>query len=201
MNLILNRLATPLTLGLFAVSTISGVALFLHVGQGYFHAMHEWLSIVLLAPFVLHVWKNWNPLVIYARRGALLWPVLASVAIAVPFAWPALSGKQQGGSCGVTLQAGCLLAKRDKLRGIELARRPEELSPSVSPCRQIGVGQHRGKHPLCLRALRKLAQPAPRPAPPRGGVHVGSGVPLTHHEVTGVISATEGRMQIAQSRR
>ena len=98
MNLILNRLATPLTLGLFAVSTISGVALFLHVGQGYFHAMHEWLSIVLLAPFVLHVWKNWNPLVIYARRGALLWPVLASVAIAVPFAWPALSGKQQGGS-------------------------------------------------------------------------------------------------------
>ncbi|MCB1541971.1 MAG: DUF4405 domain-containing protein [Rhodoblastus sp.] len=104
MNAILNRLATPLTLGLFAISTISGVALFLHVGQGYFHAMHEWLSIVLLAPFVLHVWKNWNPLVIYARRGALLWPVLASVAIAVPFAWPALSGKQQGGSPAIPMR-------------------------------------------------------------------------------------------------
>lgn len=104
MNTLLNRLATPLTLGLFAISTISGVALFLHLAQGYFHAMHEWLSMVLLVPFVLHVWKNWNPLVIYAKRGALWLPVLASVAIAIPFAWPALTGKQQGGSPGIPMR-------------------------------------------------------------------------------------------------
>ncbi len=99
-NTLLNRLATPFTLALFAISTISGVALFLHMGQGYFHAMHEWLSIVLLAPVALHVWKNWNPIVIYARRGALLWPTLASVVIAVPFVWHALSGNPLGGSPG-----------------------------------------------------------------------------------------------------
>lgn len=104
MNSLLNRLATPLTLGLFAISTISGIALFLHVGQGYFHEMHEWLSMVLLVPFVLHVWKNWNPLVMYAKRGALLWPVLASVVIAIPFAWPALTGKQQGGSPAIPMR-------------------------------------------------------------------------------------------------
>lgn len=98
MNVLLNRLATPFTLALFAISTISGVALFLHVGQSYFHAMHEWLSILLLAPVALHVWKNWNPLVIYTKRGALLWPVIVSVAVAIPFAWPAIAGKQQGGS-------------------------------------------------------------------------------------------------------
>ncbi len=104
MNLFLNRLATPLTLGLFAVSTISGVALFLHVGQGYFHEMHEWLSMLLLLPFVLHVWKNWNPLVLYAKRGVLWLPVIASLVIAVPFAWPALSGKQQGGSPAIPMR-------------------------------------------------------------------------------------------------
>lgn len=101
MNAFFNRYATPLTLGLFAVSTVSGVALFLHVGQGYFHTMHEWLSLLLLVPFALHVWKNWNPMVVYWRRGALLIPVLASVAVAVPFAWLGHAGVQQGVSPAV----------------------------------------------------------------------------------------------------
>ena len=39
----LNRYATPLTLGLFAVSALSGVALFFHLAPGAFHGMHEWL--------------------------------------------------------------------------------------------------------------------------------------------------------------
>jgi hypothetical protein len=101
MNAFLNRYATPLTLGLFAVSTVSGVALFLHVGQSYFHVMHEWLSIVLLVPFVLHVWKNWSPMVLYWRRGAFLTPVLASLAAAVLFAWLGHAGVQQGVSPAV----------------------------------------------------------------------------------------------------
>lgn len=55
---IANRYATPLTTGLFAVSAISGVALFFHLGSAYFHGMHEWLSMALLIPFGVHVWKN-----------------------------------------------------------------------------------------------------------------------------------------------
>lgn len=98
MSPLLNRLATPWTLALFVISTISGVALFLHMGQGYFHAMHEWLSMLLLAPVALHVWKNWNPIVLYARRGALLWPALASLVIAGPFVWHALAGNPLGAS-------------------------------------------------------------------------------------------------------
>jgi hypothetical protein len=89
---LLNRYSTPLTLGLFAVSTVSGVALFFHLSSGLFHAMHEWLSMVLLVPFGLHVWKNWNPLVGYLRRGALVWPVLACMAVAVPFAARSMMG-------------------------------------------------------------------------------------------------------------
>ncbi len=92
----LHKYATPLTVALFAASAISGVSLFLHVGQSAFHEMHEWLSIALLLPFALHLWKNWGALVGYARRGALLLPVLGVVAVAVLFAVPALLGSGSG---------------------------------------------------------------------------------------------------------
>ena len=53
MPAILNRYATPLITGLFLVSMISGIALFFHWGSAWFHGMHEWLSMVLIVPFVL----------------------------------------------------------------------------------------------------------------------------------------------------
>ncbi|BCW90516.1 hypothetical protein sos41_36860 [Alphaproteobacteria bacterium SO-S41] len=97
MRRFLNRYGTPLTVGLFAVSAISGIALFFHWGSALFHGMHEWLSMVLLAPFAIHLWKNWRPLVVYARRGTLLIPILLSVLIAAPFAVMAMQGGGGGG--------------------------------------------------------------------------------------------------------
>jgi hypothetical protein len=96
LNTIINRFATPLTTGFFAVSTISGIALFFHWAPGAFHAMHEWLSIVLLAPFAFHVWKNWNALLGYARRKALLVPLAISLLAAVPFAVTGMTGSGGG---------------------------------------------------------------------------------------------------------
>lgn len=91
-----SRFATPLTSALFLVSAISGVALFFHLASPVFHSMHEWLSLVLLAPFVLHVWKNWKALIGYGRRGTLLMPLLAAFVVAVPFAWSGLTGPVRG---------------------------------------------------------------------------------------------------------
>lgn len=93
----LARYATPLTTGLFAVSAISGIALFFHWAPAAFHGMHEWLSIALLLPFGLHLWKNWPALAAYVRRGTLTVPLALSVAVAVPFAVPAMIN---GGSVG-----------------------------------------------------------------------------------------------------
>jgi len=72
------------------------VALFFPLSPPVFHAMHEWLSMVLLLPFAIHVWKNWRPLVGYVQRGTLLVPVIASVVIAAPFAAMALTGQSGG---------------------------------------------------------------------------------------------------------
>lgn len=92
MKSFLNRYATPLTTGLFAVSVISGIALFFHWHPSAFHGMHEWLSMVLLLPFAVHLWKNWPALKAYIRRRTMILPVALSLLLALPFAAPALTG-------------------------------------------------------------------------------------------------------------
>lgn len=101
---LINRYATPLTTGFFLVSLISGVALFFHWAPGLFHGMHEWLSMVLLVPFALHLWKNWGPLMGYIKRKTLFVPLLLSVLVAVPFAVSSTGGKQGGNPAFAALQ-------------------------------------------------------------------------------------------------
>ena len=91
----MHRYGTPLTAGLFVVSAVSGIALFFHWAPRSFHAMHEWLSMLLLAPFVLHLWKNWKPLAAYAKRKTLFVPLALSLVAAVPFA--VMAGKGRAG--------------------------------------------------------------------------------------------------------
>lgn len=97
MKAIINRFATPFITGLFVISAVSGVALFFHWAPGAFHGMHEWLSLLLLLPFVLHVWKNWVPLVGYVKRRMLLVPLAICLLVAAPFA---AAGLMQGGGGG-----------------------------------------------------------------------------------------------------
>ena len=91
-----NKYATPFITGLFLISLVSGVALFFHVGQATFREMHEILSMVLIAPFALHLWKNWRSVTTYMKR-APMWIALAlSVLIAVPFAMPSGEAGRSG---------------------------------------------------------------------------------------------------------
>jgi hypothetical protein len=83
---ILQRYATPLTAGLFLVSLISGVALFFHVWPSVFHGMHEWLSMLLIAPFVLHLWRNWRPMMNYFAKPAFSAAMAVCLVAALGFA-------------------------------------------------------------------------------------------------------------------
>ncbi|MFQ6777248.1 DUF4405 domain-containing protein [Cereibacter sphaeroides] len=85
MSSLLGRYATPFITGLFIVSLVSGLALFLHVGPSGFHAMHEWLSLLLIVPFVLHLWKNWRSLTNYFRRAPMAIALVLSLAMSAPF--------------------------------------------------------------------------------------------------------------------
>ncbi len=94
MRLALKRYATPFITGLFLVSLISGIALFFHIGPSGFHGLHEWLSMVLILPFALHLWKNWRPLLAYFRRAPMAVALVLSVLASVPFF---VGGTQGGG--------------------------------------------------------------------------------------------------------
>lgn len=97
---LLYRYATPLITALFLVSLVSGVALFLHLGSNWFHAMHEWLSLALILPFGLHLWRNWRPMTAYLRRPpmaiASAATLVAALAFALPAALPGAAGGREG---------------------------------------------------------------------------------------------------------
>ena len=94
---LLSRYATPLITGLFLVSLVSGIALFFHIGPTAFHGMHEWLSMVLILPFLLHLWKNWKPMLCYLRRAPMAISLALSVAAAAAFFLPSGTGQERGG--------------------------------------------------------------------------------------------------------
>jgi len=93
---ILFRYATPLTTWLFLISLVSGVALFFHVGNQYFHAMHEILSMLLIVPFGLHLWRNWRTLMSYFRRSAMWISTVVCLAAAVAFAYQGAGASRDG---------------------------------------------------------------------------------------------------------
>lgn len=99
MQQVFQRYATPFITGLFLVSLISGIALFFHVGPGAFHGMHEWLSMVLILPFVLHLWKNWRSFSSYFRRAPMAIALVISLAAALYYFIPSASseGRRAGG--------------------------------------------------------------------------------------------------------
>ncbi|ATN34795.1 DUF4405 domain-containing protein [Rhizobium sp. ACO-34A] len=92
MPALLSRYATPFITGLFLVSLISGIALFFHVGSAAFRGMHEWLSMVLFLPFVLHTWKNWRPFMMYFKRLPMAIALGVCLVAGIIFAWPAMTG-------------------------------------------------------------------------------------------------------------
>ncbi|WP_413870569.1 DUF4405 domain-containing protein [Albidovulum sp.] len=94
---LLNRYATPLMTGLFLVSLLSGIALFFHWVPSVFHGMHEWLSMVLILPFALHLWKNWRPMTAYARHLPMALSLALSLVAAGLFAVSASQGEGRGG--------------------------------------------------------------------------------------------------------
>jgi len=86
------RQATPYTTGLFLISAVSGAALFVHLGTATFREMHEILSMVLLVPVGVHIWRNWRSLVGYFRRGPMWVATAVSLVLATGFAVTAGSG-------------------------------------------------------------------------------------------------------------
>jgi hypothetical protein len=96
MKTFLKHFATPLITGFFLVSLVSGTALYFHWQQNIFKDMHETLSMVLIIPFLLHLFKNWRAFWGYFTGKPFLIAAVIAIGSALYFAAPALMGKGQG---------------------------------------------------------------------------------------------------------
>ena len=101
MRHILHRYATPLMTGLFVVSLVSGALLFFHLAPRGVHGMHEWLSMVLILPFALHLWRNWRPMTGYFRHAPMAVALALSAAAAGAFLIP--TGAERVGNPAVAV--------------------------------------------------------------------------------------------------
>jgi hypothetical protein len=79
--------ATPLTIGAFALMSVTGVLMFFHRDAGFNRLAHEWTGLVLVAAVVVHVFANWISFQRYffgklAGRGLI---ALGVVVLAISF--------------------------------------------------------------------------------------------------------------------
>lgn len=161
MSPLLSRYATPLTTGLFLVSLVSGIALFFHVGTAAFHGMHEWLSMVLILPFLLHVWKNWRPFLAYFKRLPMIAALGLSLVASLAFAWPSLTGNAGGGgnpaiamvgiiAAGAPIDVAPLLGKTDAELVAALKENGFTAADTQKPLSEIATAS--GKNTMALMA-------------------------------------------------
>lgn len=75
----LREWATPLTIGAFFISAITGIAMFFHLDRGQSKAAHEYLGWLLVAGVALHVAVNFASFRRHLTQGRGRWLVLLLV--------------------------------------------------------------------------------------------------------------------------
>ena len=60
--------ATPITIGSFLISALSGVILFFHWNIGMMKPAHEYLSWFLILGVAMHLVINWRPMLNYFKK-------------------------------------------------------------------------------------------------------------------------------------
>lgn len=92
----LSNWSTPLVIGAYLVTGISGVMLFFHLGESLIKEAHEWIGLIFVVGAVLHIKSHWVPFKKHFTR-PVAQTVIASVLI-VGAAFVTISGNEGGGS-------------------------------------------------------------------------------------------------------
>ncbi len=87
---------TPLIIGTYLVTGISGAMLFFHFGESLIKEAHEWIGMLFLLGALLHIRGHWVPFKRYFTR-PLAQTVIAAALVAGT-AFMIASGNEAGGS-------------------------------------------------------------------------------------------------------
>ncbi len=90
------NIATPLTIGSFAIMSVTGVLMFFHADSGLNKLVHEWAGWAMVAGAALHVIVNWAPFKRYFSAGNAGVAIIAlSLVVLAGSFWPV--GRDGGG--------------------------------------------------------------------------------------------------------
>lgn len=94
----LNRWATPLTIGSFIITAITGVLIFFHINIGLVKPAHEWLSWLMVIGVGAHIAFNWRSFARYfsGTKKLSLGIIGVCVALTLVSLLPLSSGSDKG---------------------------------------------------------------------------------------------------------
>jgi hypothetical protein len=88
---------TPVTVGAFVLSAVTGVLIFFHLSPGLVHVVHEWLSWLLVAAVGLHLILHWRSFQRYFSRKPAVVLMALFALITLGSMLPINGGKSQDG--------------------------------------------------------------------------------------------------------
>jgi len=90
--------ATPLTIGVFAIISVTGILMFFHLNTGLNKVVHEWAGLVMIGGVALHVAVNWRPFLHYFFSGVLGRSIIGLGVIVLALSFLPLGGSRGGAS-------------------------------------------------------------------------------------------------------
>ncbi len=117
--------ATPLTIGAFALSAVTGIMIFFHVQVGIVKVLHEWFSWCLVIGGLFHVLGSWQPFTRHFSR-PLGKVIVAVFAVLIVVSFLPLGGGQRKGMPPQKL-AGMLSNTPIAAVAVVAAHQPDEL--------------------------------------------------------------------------
>jgi len=81
----LRQWSTPLIIGAYLVTGISGVMLFLHYGESLIKEAHEWIGMLFVIGALLHIKNHWTPFKRYFSKPIAQTVIVSSLAAGLTF--------------------------------------------------------------------------------------------------------------------
>ena len=88
--------ATPLAIGSFTISAVTGLLIFFDLEIGIIEPVHKWLSWLLVAGVLLHLSSNWKQFTGYFSKKPALGIIGAALIVAVASLLPIFGEKEEG---------------------------------------------------------------------------------------------------------
>jgi hypothetical protein len=141
--------ATPITIGVFAIMSVTGILMFFHLNTGLNKTVHQWAGLVMVAGVALHIAVNWRAFQNYFLSGVLGRGLIGLGIVVLAASFLPLGGARGGGSPGalaVNAIAAAPISSVAPLTGKSVAQVLEDLSKAgiVLPNGEASIGSVTG---------------------------------------------------------